>query len=335
MSEANPRAGRRSLGPWLRIGVGAALVYWLLFHATPDFSLLVGVWHNWGYVLAALGVAVLVQVLAAWRWGRILRGQGVTLPAMEVQKSCWVASFLNQALLGTIGGDAYRIARARRTSGAKLPVLLGSVLIERMSTLWLALALAPLVWPFVGDRLEAGVELRPWLLGILAFLAGTAALVVAAVSPGPRRVLRRVPGVAGLAQRIGGLGSFLDRLGADRSGLLWLCGVGLLVPALVVLIHILLARALYPELELDPLLFFVVIPIAIFVISLPVNPPGAVGTAEAIYQLLLGLCGVPDGAVLALLLRLVLLVQCLPGAVLWFSRRSQSPPPGASPEPEG
>ena len=327
MSEAIRRAGRRTFGPWLRIGVGAALVYWLLIHATPDFSLLVGVWHDWSYVLAALGVAVLVQVLGAWRWGRILHGQGVALSAAEVQSTSWVASFFNQALLGTIGGDAYRIGRARQTTRASLLILLGSVLSDRLSSLWLALALAPLAWLFAGGQLDAEADLHAWLRGILAFLVGTVALVAATYSPTLRRLLRRVPGATRIGQRVEGLEPFLARLGADRTGLLWLSCTGLLTQTLVVLLHILLAKALFPDLEIDPVIFFVVIPIAICAISLPVNPPGAVGTAEAIYQFLLGLCGVPDGAILALLLRLVLLAQCLPGAALWLLRRPRSTPP--------
>lgn len=324
MSETTSRQRRRSLGPWLRIVIGVALVYWLLRYATPDFALLVGVWRDWTYLLAALGMAVLVQTLGAWRWGRILHGQGIKISAAEVQGSCWVASFLNQALLGTVGGDAYRIGRARTATQAPLVILIGSVLTDRLTGLWLALALAPLAWPFAGELLDAEPDLRTWLWGILIFLVVSAALLAASYSPTLRRCLGALPGATRIGHRLQGLKPFLKRLGTDRMGLFWLFGLGLLTQALVVLIHILLAKALFPDLAIDPVVFFLVIPIAICAISLPINPPGAVGTAEAIYQFLLGLCGVPDGAILALLLRLVLLTQCLPGAVLWLLRRPHS-----------
>ena len=327
MSETTSRQRRRSLGPWLRIAIGAALIYWLLRYATPDFALLGQVWDNWPYLLAALGMAVLVQTVGAWRWGRILHGQGVAISAGEVQTSCWIASFLNQALLGTVGGDAYRVGRARSTTQAPLVILLGSVLTDRLTGLWLALALAPLAWPFAGQLLEAEPELRSWLWGILAFLLASVALAAALRSPTLRGWLGALPGATRIGHRIGGLKPFLSRLGKDRMGLVWLFGLGLLIQVLVVLIHIVLAKALFPDQAIDPVLFFVVIPIAISAIALPVNPPGAIGTAEAVYQFLLGLCGVPDGAILALLLRLVLLTQCLPGAVLWLLRRPKHPTP--------
>lgn len=326
MSETTSNQRKRSLGLWLRLAIAGLLIFWLLYYAPPDFGLLSHVWSNWPYLLAALGLAVLVQTVGAWRWGRILRGQGVAISATEVQTSCWVASFLNQALLGTVGGDAYRIGRVRGTTRAPLIILLGSVVTDRLTGLWLALLLAPLAWPFASQLLEAEPYLSGWLWGILAFLVASAVLVAVLGSPALQRGVRALPGVNRISHRIAGLKPFLSRLGADRMGLVWLFGLGLLIQTVVVGIHILLAKALFPDQAIDPVLFFVVIPIAICAISLPINPPGAIGTAEAIYQFLLGLCGVPDGAILALMLRFVLLTQCLPGAVLWLMRPPQPKP---------
>lgn len=287
--------------------MACAVLAWL-WHAAPDLTLLSRLWGSWPLLLAALGLAVGVQVLGAWRWERILAVMGETRSQWEVQRVCWGASFLNQALLGTVGGDAYRCTRLAAQGDLRLSALLASVLLDRLSGLWLALVLALSCWPLAPLLGRVGTGLEVWL----AWIAVAVVLIPLFAWAVYKKVQQRAD--SGAAQ-------LLRTFAADRAAWCWMLGLGLVVQALVVGVHLLLAQALFPALHVDPWLWFVMVPVAIGLISLPIHPPGAIGTAEACYQFLFGLVGVADAAVLALALRLVLVLQSLPGA--WFLIRGR------------
>ncbi|MDH3784723.1 MAG: lysylphosphatidylglycerol synthase domain-containing protein, partial [Acidobacteriota bacterium] len=61
--------------------------------------------------------------------------------------------------------------------------------------------------------------------------------------------------------------------------------------------------------------FFLLIPIAMLGMAVPINPPGALGTGEAMYVFLLGLVGVGSGGVISLLQRFTTVLWALPGAL--------------------
>ena len=65
--------------------------------------------------------------------------------------------------------------------------------------------------------------------------------------------------------------------------------------------------------------FFLLIPIALLFMAIPVNPPGALGTGEAIYSLLLELIAIGQGSMISLLHRAVNIVWALPGLLAFFA----------------
>lgn len=70
--------------------------------------------------------------------------------------------------------------------------------------------------------------------------------------------------------------------------------------------------------------------------ALPLNPPGALGTGEALYAFLLDRAGVPQGAVLSLLLRLMYTLWGLGGTFAFAlghagSQRDEKTEPNIAP----
>ena len=67
------------------------------------------------------------------------------------------------------------------------------------------------------------------------------------------------------------------------------------------------------------------VPLAHVAMTIPINPPGAIVTAEAIYAYLFGLIGISQGGLICILQRLILYLWALPGGLIWVMRRRQAP----------
>ena len=70
--------------------------------------------------------------------------------------------------------------------------------------------------------------------------------------------------------------------------------------------------------------FFYLIPMAHLAMAIPLNPPGAIGTAEAIYAYLLVQIGIEEGAVLCILQRLTYYSWSMVGAGFYITRKGKS-----------
>ena len=69
--------------------------------------------------------------------------------------------------------------------------------------------------------------------------------------------------------------------------------------------------------------FFFLIPLAHIAMALPVNPPGALGTGEAIYSFLFERVGIAQGGLLSLLMRCVQLGWAALGCLYYLQRKSK------------
>ena len=94
--------------------VSGGLLYWLLsgFDLAAFGSILQHT-HIGLFVLAA-GFFALSNVLGAFQWYLLLRGQALGVSLRQAIVLYWVGVFFNNVLLGNIGGDAIRIYDVRR-----------------------------------------------------------------------------------------------------------------------------------------------------------------------------------------------------------------------------
>lgn len=215
--------------------------------------------------LAIAGGTVLVQVgFLAMRWRSIVMASGVTLSGAAALRYSLIATFFNQTLPSTIGGDAARVwMLARNEAGWKNATY--SVLIDRAVGLF---ALAVIVLAFL-----------PWTLELVrdpVARAATVAIGLAGVG-GP---------LAFVAVGFGG--RLLDRWWATRhvvaaSRLAWaICSsarVGFPVAALSLLIHTLTVATAWAAAKaiaapLDFTVALSLIPPVVLVATIPVSIAG-------------------------------------------------------------
>ncbi len=243
-----------------------------------------------GWLAAGFFVAGLGNLMGVVRWNIFLRMQGIFLPPGEVLRISFFGLFLNNFLVGAVGGDVGKVvwlaAKGHRKSSALL-----SVMMDRMSGL-VPLILASLV--FILWRLE-------WLMqsavvaGVIRFVFGylfvvSALLAVSFVLAATKLIDRlpaRLPGREAIREFNAAYLLFVKcwrpTLGASGLSLLILLG------------HFLTfycsARAF--GLRLPVLDFFAIMPAVDIISALPVSL-GGFGVREQLFATVLGdLCGVP------------------------------------------
>jgi glycosyltransferase 2 family protein len=300
-------------GGLLRIAVSVGLLGLLL--ALVDLeALLAVVARARPEILLLMFVSLLAERLfAAWRWLVLLRVGEPRIGYRPVLRITFISNFVGTFLPGGVGIEVLRVYGLARAL-SDLPLALSSVLVERLCgllALMLMIALGLLIAPI---PLPSAVE------GLLVL--GTASLLAAALvllHPTPRRLAAAIlarPPLARVAAPFLGLGRRLATYAKAPGALACSLALALAFQALRVLSVVIGAAAL--GITVDPLLFFVIVPITILVALAPISM-GGLGPREATYVALLGLAGVaPEPAlVLALTREALSLLTTLPGAVLY------------------
>src|SRR5690606_7330008 len=128
-------------------------------------------------------------LLSAWRWGLLLRAQGIALRFGTLTSSFLVATFFNNFLPSNIGGDVVRVADTAAAAGSKT-LATTVVLIDRGIGL-LGLVLVAALGATTGPRLVAqgpGIGAAVLWAGFACAMA--VALAAVLVPQGLPRLLR-------------------------------------------------------------------------------------------------------------------------------------------------
>jgi uncharacterized membrane protein YbhN (UPF0104 family) len=169
-------------------------------------------------------------------------------------------------------------------------------------------------------------DLAVFVALVAAALIGAAAATWACFSPW----IRGHPIVAALFAKLPGRPLF-ERLAealeiyGRRPREMWLASAqSLLLHVGIVAMNLCLVMALV-EGPFDWVAILLLVPLAHVAMTIPINPPGAIGTAEAIYAYLFSLIGISQGGLVCILQRLILYIWALPGGLIWLLRRRQLP----------
>jgi uncharacterized membrane protein YbhN (UPF0104 family) len=320
-------SARRRFPVWLRLLLAVALLGGVLW--AVDLSAMLARLRQArpAWVLAALAGAVASNLVAAWRWGSLVRWLGHAMrlgPAVTVY---FQAMVINALLPGAVvGGDVYRVAALRRRGMALLEAGV-SVLLDRFNGLWVqtVLGLLALAW-----GLAAGTGPVRSALGALglpavssAVLLALALLLLAApvlmVLAAQRATAKGTTGRTRMVRTAALL--YRPRWGREylRQALSSAAVHTLSVAALACA-----GRALGLELSYGA---YLVCAVPIFLMAtLPIGY-GGWGTREAAAALALGAFGVPAsvGVAVAVLVGLLGLVQALAvAALLWLKPGRQA-----------
>lgn len=303
----------------VRIAVSAAALYFVL--RSTDLA---AFWErvkgmNLAWLILALVVFSTTQVIAVWRWNRLLRAQHIDVEKRRLTESIWVSLFFNNFLPSNIGGDVVRIADTAAAAGSKT-LATTVILVDRV------LGLSALVLVAAGAAFAASIAGVPipgarWLWLAAAIGAGAAIPVIAIPDfvghlLRPVRALNR-PWVTERAQR---LEDAVLRFRKAPGALAGAFGGAMVVQITIVAFYLLTAQGLSVPLPL--LLGAVLIPVSLAVQMAPISINGF-GVREAVFAFFFRRFGLPAEAAVALSLVSTGMVMglSLVGGLMFVRRR--------------
>ncbi|MGE0201799.1 MAG: lysylphosphatidylglycerol synthase transmembrane domain-containing protein [Candidatus Melainabacteria bacterium] len=269
---------------------------------------------NGGLVVLSFAAYMLAHLLCVLRWQALLQTLSHRVPLGDCFRYYMTGHYMSMFLPGVIGGDVLRLFYLQRHHGIRKRVGFLSMMMERGFGLFTLLALMVLALS-APDAAHLPDSIAPLLVGMT--VSGGLIWLLLTIIP------VRLPIIPA---------AFRDWLGMihrslRQPGILAAVGYSLLVNLLLVLIHMLLARAL--SLDVSPAYLTLTFGLTGIVSILPVSING-LGLREGGYQLLLGLAGISAANSLsfALLWLLLAMASTLPGGYFFMQTRRQQAIPG-------
>lgn len=315
MSESSQisRIQRKRLWPWgVRLVVGLALLGFV-FSRGVSLARVVEIIREanpWRLGLA-LGVAVVGELLTAYKWSVLVRAIGGMLPPLVGIRASFIGMFYNNFLPGSVGGDIVRVLMISRYAGGKARAV-ASTFMQRNTGLAGLFAFgipAAFLWP-MRVELPLGMEVPEgagWLLDTRFWLVGAAvgycgvnmALFSRRVYGGLWGLLQKLARLDGAGEgsettlrKVGMLVRYLleklRRFHTELHGFRFWLGVPLLISVLTQLVDIFMVWNLAEGLDLGvPFYVFLgVVPVVTLANLVPVTVNG-IGLREAMYVALL------------------------------------------------
>jgi uncharacterized protein (TIRG00374 family) len=307
----------------LKVGVSAALIAYLVKNID-----LAEVWavlrsSNWSILCFAFLLFYVGYAITAARWQTLLRALGKTSSYWFLVRSFMVAIFFNNFLPSTIGGDAMRMYDSWRSGSSKSQAI-AAVLMDRFMGLT-ALLIFAVTALLVGDYDRQINESRLVIAVTLLASAAICALAVVVFMPSclitrVSAFARRIPDQLGkpIESSVNALSNFRDH----RFSLFTALILSFFLQANVILYHWIVAQALGLTVSLTA--FFLIVPIAIVVMMVPISING-IGVREGLFVFLLSTQGVPhaQGLAYAWIIYALLLLQGLVGGVVFAVRKEK------------
>ncbi|MEA2979928.1 MAG: glycosyltransferase 2 family protein [Alphaproteobacteria bacterium] len=262
-----------------------------------------------GWIAAAMAIALLQIALSAIRWQRIVTACGATLALRKALRFSLIASFFNQVLPSTIGGDAARIWLLAQ-AGAGWKKATYSVLLDRfIGVLALtALVAAGLYWS-LGLIKSPVAQIMLAVIGLGGLSAGAAFLMLGRWRSLDRwRLTRRLAEMAALAGQM---------LSSPRTGP-QIVTLSLLIQIMTALMAWCLARAVAAQFDFVHA-FLLVLPVML-IATVPISIAGW-GVRESALVLAFSYAGLAevDGLIVSVLLGGVMLAVGVVGGIAWMA----------------
>jgi len=319
----NPRGSRaRSiLVALLKAAVSVALL-WILF-SRVDIARLWSVARHASapWLMAALALYSGMVLVSAWRWGLLLRAQGLHFSFGSLTSSFLVATFFNNFLPSNIGGDVIRIADTAPAARSRT-LATTVVLIDRGLGL-LGLILMAAIGATAGPRLAAR-GIGAWMLWT-AFAGGATVATLALVFPEAfTRLLQplRLLHAEWVDARLARLTSALLRFRETPTALSGCFGGAVAVQTILVLFYLAIAHSMGIRIGFTSLAF--IVPITFIVQMLPVSVNGF-GVREATFGFYFTRLGLPlESALLVSFVGAALIILfSLSGGVTYVARQAK------------
>jgi uncharacterized protein (TIRG00374 family) len=251
-------------------------------------------------LLGSAALVLLALLFSLYRWGLLMRGQGIALSLPHLFRYGMIGAFFNTTMPGAVSGDLIKAwyVLADRKGQRKTPVL-ASVLLDRVMGVFglILVSASPLllfggtVWGVPALRAVA-VPMLACFAGVLFFFA-----YVMLSGWGPVAALRR-KAEAFAGNRVADLllQSYDAWVGYRRHP--WILAQSLLLSVgnflCMVGVSMLCGHAI-GETALSPYQYFLLVPIGLFTTAIPIAPAG-LGVGQAAFHALFLLVGSPRGS---------------------------------------
>jgi glycosyltransferase 2 family protein len=296
-----------------RIGLGLAIVGFLLWHYDARPALRSLERERPEYFIAAIALYVVGQLLCAWRWQLLAAVINLDGPFGEFLRYCFIGIFTNLFVPGLLGGDAARAFYLGRRHG-KMGEAIASTLADRvcglMGLFWLAALAATLM---NHGTLTPDVIRSTIAVGAVTVAGYLASPLVARLIPMTPRAIRRALGMVAPYLR-------------QPLAILPAIVLSMIFQALLAVCQYLLALGL--GLHLPVSMFLLIVPISGVLAAMPLTLNG-LGLRETAYLFLFGMAGLSrdEAIALGLLYFLATMIGGLFGAIAFVTT---AVPPGGS-----
>jgi glycosyltransferase 2 family protein len=278
------------------------------------------------YLIAAVAVYYLVQVLSAYRWYLLLKPLDIETGFLRILSLYYLGMYFNFFLPSAIGGDVFKVYYLNKETG-RLSASTASVFVDRDVGMGGLLIAATLVAAYGGTRIppENGVLLAPLfaLIGVV-FIAANLALFYRP----SYNLLHRLLSLFRMKRADEKVENLFESVNSYRGR--WGLGAVTLTMSLGVqigcaVVNILAASAIGLSTQHGWIDFMVFIPAIGLIGMIPLSVNGA-GWREASYILLFTSVGAEphQAATLSLLWLGIMVVTSLPGGIIYIARGGRS-----------
>ena len=310
---------KRILVTIFQLSVTTAVLYWV-YHDPARRAQMAEALRNARYqwVVVAILSYVLVEIAAAFRWYVLLKVQKIQLSVPRLSGLFLIGMFYNQFLPGGTGGDIIKsYYLLKETSDKKAGALL-AVVFDRFIGLVALVAITGTLISLRYDFLSQKTDTRR-LLWVLLFLLGASVVTLLStfVISG-FNLFHQLPETFPGRDKLIEISAAYHLYARHWRATLVAFGASLVAHLATFGTFLCAAYALGAAVPLVN--FFAVMPVERTISALPISFAG-IGLREKILQIMLnGLCGVPEGTAILIgsLSFLIVLVCCLPGALVYF-----------------
>ncbi len=302
-----------------QLAVTIALLYWVYHDPNRRTQMAEALRHaRYSWVVIGIFAYVIVEIAAAFRWHVLLKVQGIHLRFWRLSGLFLIGMFYNQFLPGGTGGDIIKSYYLLKETPDKKAGALLAVVFDRIIGLVALVAITGTLISLRYDFLSQTTETRQ-LLWILLVVLGVsiAGLLTTFVITGFKlfhSLPLRFPGREKLIEISAAYHLYARHWRAT------LVAFGSSIVAHLATFATFLSVAYSLRANVKILDFFAVMPIERTISAMPISFAG-IGWREKVLQIMLnGVCGVPEATAILVgsLSFLVILICCLPGAVVYF-----------------
>jgi uncharacterized protein (TIRG00374 family) len=299
------------------VALAFGLLGWVIWRNADKIREVFGRPLDLRLLAVALGIYLIGIVSTFVRWYLLVR---VVEPRFTLRAAVllgFIGNVFNLVLPGGVGGDLIKAAYLARMHVKKTQAI-ASMVIDRIVGLLGLFTLATIAGAFIWNT--APTDIRPLILAAWVATALGVAILAAIFA----QVLTRLfPGLGHGHSRLHLITTELKQMSTtyrrrlDVVGFCWLMSMG--NHSLNVLAFYLIGRMLFPAMPTTLAQHFLIAPLTLFTIAVPL-PFGALGLTEGVADQLFKLANHPSGSLAMIGMRVLMYAGALIGAIVYLAK---------------